>query len=53
MEKHIELNLDLPVQCLSKGVPYYAINDGNETHHPTLLHALLAGLEAHCKESKQ
>jgi len=42
-----EHGIDLPVRCLSNGVPYYAINDGNETRHPTFLHAMLAAIERH------
>lgn len=47
VEKHHELDIDLPVKCLSKGVPYYIINDGNEISHPTFLAAMLAALEKH------
>lgn len=45
VEKHHELDIDLPVKCRSNGETYYAINDGNETRHHTFLGALLSVLE--------
>lgn len=58
VEKHVELGIGLPVdlggdreRAWLTNHDYMPKKDANEwTYHPTLLHALLAGLEAHAKQ---
>lgn len=58
VEKHVKLGIGLPddlgddrEQAWLTNHDYMTKKDANEwTYHPTLLHALLAGLEAHAKQ---